>query len=285
MKKFKDFLSENLSGALVEPQSNAAAQAKQLGLTYVGFGRYEDPKTMQITHIVQNDRLVPFSKAVKTNTFQQQSGDDYGSYVKALRPEIDETSVTLTNHYKPERYDNNELDAIQLYTSTGYGDINQRLISLPTGIAAKDIQPTSPDDYVPSTIASLDSALAKSKAPMDFTVYAGIGGNYDPTQFASGQTMLFKSYRSTSLNPNVVLNNVGRDGEQSTAILQIQVQKDSSGMYVNDFSVASDESEYLLPRGTAVRIVDGPFRMVGSNQFTQETNLQVKYFNCILVNK
>jgi len=36
-------------------------------------------------------------------------------------------------------------------------------------------------------------------------------------------------------------------------------------MYVNDFSVASDESEYILPRGTAVQIVDGPFRMIGSN--------------------
>lgn len=283
MKKFRDFLSEDLGGALVEPQSNAAKQAKQLGLVYVGFGRYEDQKTGQITHIVQNDRLVPFSKAVKTNTFQQQSGDDYGSYVKAMRPEIEQTSVALTNYYKPEKYENDELDAIQLYTSTGYNDINQRLISLPTGIAAKNIQPTSPDDYVPSTIASLDSALSKSKSPMYFTVYAGIGNSYNPTQFVPGQTMTFKSYRSTSLNPNIILNNVERDGDQSTAVLQIQIKKDSSGMYVNDFSTNSDESEYLLPRGTSIRIVDGPFRMIGSNQFTQESNLQIRYFNCILV--
>lgn len=283
MKKFRDFLSEDLSGALVEPQSNAAKQAKQLGLMYVGFGRYEDPKTSQVTHVVQNDRLVPFSKAVKTNTFQQQSGDDYGSYVKAMRPEIDQVSVALTNHYKPENYSNEELDAIQMYTGMAYADVNQRLVSLPTGIDAKSVQPTSPDDYVPNVISNLDSAIAKSKAPMNFTVYTGLGGNYDPTQFAPGQEMSFKSYRSTSLNPNVVLNNIGRDGDQSVALFQIQIDKDTNGLYANDFSQASDESEYILPRGAKVKIVDGPSRSVGSNQFTGEQNLQVKYFNCILV--
>lgn len=283
MKKFRDFLSEDLSGALIEPQSNAAKQAKQLGLVYVGFGRYEDQQTRQITHIVQNDRLVPFSKAVKTNTFQQQSGDDYGSYVKAMRPEIDQVSVALTNHYKPENYSNEELDAIQMYTGSAYNDVNRKLISLPTGIDAKAIQPTTPDDYVPSIISNLDTAIAKSKSPIDFTVYTGLGGNYDPTTFAPGQEMSFKSYRSTSLNPNVVLNNIGRDGDQSVALFQIQVQKDTTGIYASDFSQASDESEYILPRGSKIRIIDGPFRSVGSNQYTNEQNLQVRYFSCILV--
>jgi hypothetical protein len=282
MKKFKEYLLEDLSGSLVEPQSNAAVQAKQLGLVYVGFGRYEDPNTRQITHIVQNDRLVPFAKAVKTNTYQQQSSDDYGSYAKAMRPEIDQVSVALTNHYKPEKYKVEELDAIQMYTNTAYSDVNQRLISLPMGINARDIQPTSPDDYVPGIINNMDSDLAKSKAPLVFTVYTGLGGNYDPTQFAPGQEMSFKSFRSSSLNPNVVLNNIGRDGEQSVALLQIQVQKDSNGIYVNDFSSNPDESEYILPRGAKIQIIDGPLRSVGSNQFTQESNLQVKYFKCIL---
>lgn len=283
MKKFRDFLSEDMTGALVEPQSNSSKQAKQLGLVYVGFGRYEDPKTRQITHIVQNDRLVPFSKAVKTNTFQQQSGDDYGSYVKAMRPEIDQVSAVLINHYKPENYKNEELDAIQMYTGTAYNDVNTRLISLPTGIDAKAIQPTSPDDYVPNIITNLDSAIAKSKSPIYFTVYSGLGSNYDPTQFAAGQEMSFKSYRSTSLNPNVVLNNISRNAEQSAAIFQIQIKKDSQGIYASDFSVASDESEYILPRGAKIKIVDGPYRSVGSNQFTGEQNLQVSYFNCMLV--
>jgi len=283
MKKFRDFLSEDLSGALIEPQSNAAKQAKQLGLVYVGFGRYEDQQTGQITHIVQNDRLVPFSKAVKTNAFQQQSGDDYGSYVKAMRPEIDQISVTLTNHYKPENYSNEELDAIQMYTGSAYNDVNRKLISLPTGIDAKEIQPTSPDDYVPTIISNLDTAIAKSKSPIDFTVYTGLGGNYDPTTFAPGQEMSFKSYRSTSLNPNIVLNNISRDGNESVALFQIQVQKDTTGLYASDFSQTADESEYIIPRGSKIRIIDGPSRSVGSNQYTNEQNLQVRYFNCILV--
>jgi hypothetical protein len=200
-----------------------------------------------------------------------------------MRPEIDQVSLTLTNHYKPENYSNEELDSIQMYTGMAYSDVNQRLISLPTGIDAKNVQPTSPDDYVPGIIANMDSAIAKSKSPMNFTVYTGLGGNYDPTQFSAGQEMIFKSYRSTSLNPNVVLNTIGRHADQSVAVFQIQVQKGSNGIYAGDFSQSSDEYEYILPRGAKIKIVDGPLRSVGSNQFTAEPNLQVSYFNCILV--
>jgi len=55
LKKFSQFMHEDFNAALQEPSSPAAAEAKKLGLQYVGFGRYEDPNTQQITHVVQND--------------------------------------------------------------------------------------------------------------------------------------------------------------------------------------------------------------------------------------
>lgn len=286
MKKFTEYLKEDLGGALVEPQSQSSADAKKLGLVYAGFGRYEDPKTNQITHVVQNDRLVPFSRAIRTNTFQQQSGDDYGNYVKNMKPDIDQVSQLLVNSYKPENYSPEELDAIQAFTDTAYYNINQRLISLPTGIGANAIQPVSIDDFVPKMIADIDSAIAKSKAPVDFMAYTGLGSAYDFTQFMPGQVMSFKGYRSTTLNPNIALNNNGRNGQQDnpqTVVLQIQIPKGSSGLYVSDFSAKPDEAEYILPRASAVQIVNGPTKITGSNAFTQESNLQVIYFNCVLV--
>ena len=98
-------MKEDLTGALVEPQSNSSSEAKKMGLTYVGFGRYTD-NTGQVTHIVQNDKLIPFSKAVKTNSFKQLSGDDYGSYAQSMQPQINQTHQDMTSSYPPENFSN-----------------------------------------------------------------------------------------------------------------------------------------------------------------------------------
>jgi len=287
MKKFNEYLSEDLNGALVEPKSASAAEAKRLGLTYVGFGRYEDPQTQQITHIVQNDRLVPFSKAMKTNTFKQQSSDDYGSYVKNLMPEINQTHQELSNFYMPENYNDDELDAVQAYTGIDFLDINDKLYTLPAGISAEQIQPEFEGDNIGSKVAALDSALQKVTAPKDFLVYTGLSSEYNVTDFKPGQIFKFKGYRSTSVNANIALNYNSRvnktTSRRQTVLLQINIKKGSSGMYVDDFSSNPGESEYLLPRATKVRIKSGPNKLVGSNAYSQDPNLEVVYFDCDLV--
>lgn len=283
MKKFSDFLSEDLYGALVEPQSNASQQAKSLGLTYVGFGRYENPQTQQITHIVQNDRLVPFGKATKTNTFTKQSGDDFGEYNKNMMPDIEQTNTELTSAYPPEAYSDQELDAIEEYTGEGYTEINDRLRSLPAGIPANQIEPMYQGDLIPSQINALDSALYKSVAPKDFIVYAALNSSYSIDSFKPSQILKFKGFRSTTLNPGVALNlsnsynqNTGR---KSTFLLQIHVKKGSNGMYLNEFSTQPGDSEFLLPRNTSIRIIEGPSKLVGSNKYTNELNHEVFFFS------
>jgi hypothetical protein len=287
MKKFNQYIKEDLGGALVEPKSASAEQAKQLGLTYVGFGRYEDPNTQQITHIVQNDRLVPFSKAMKTNTFKQQSSDDYGNYVKGMMPEIEQKRAQIGSYYRPEDYEDAELDAVEAYTGIDFLDINDKLYSLPTNIPADQIQPEFSDDNIAQKVAALDSALDKVAAPIDFITYTGLDTSYNLEDFVPGRTFQFKGYRSTSLNTNIALNYNSRTnktaGRKQTILLQIRVKKGSKGMYVDEFSSNPGESEYLLPRGSKVRINRGPNKLIGSNAYSQDPNLEVLYFDCDLV--
>lgn len=287
MKKFGEFLYEDLSGALVEPKSKSSQEAARLGLTYVGFGRYEDPKTGQITHVVQNDRLVPFNKAVKSNSFKSTSSDDFGSYNKNLKPDIEQNHADLVNHYVPEKYDENELAAIESYTGEDYLDINEKLYSLPTGIPANQIEPEFSDDDLPSKIAFLDSALNKSTAPKEFLTYISLGDGYKVEDFTPGQKVRFKGYRSTTINPNIALNFGGQTSGQNrrgqTIVIQLLVKKGAKGMYVDDYSSTPGEGEFLLPRGSVVKITSAPNKLVGSNGYSGEMNHQVIFFNAELV--
>ena len=287
MKKFNQYLYEDLNNALVEPSSNAAAEAKKLRLQYVGFGRYEDPNTQQISHVVQNDRLVPFNKAIKSNTFKQSSQDDYGNFVKQFAPDIEQNQAYMTDYYRPEYYDENELGAVEAYTGTDFFDINNKLYDLPTGIRADQIQPEYDGDPIPAQVAALDSALSKMKTDHEFLSYVGLGTEYDITSFAPGSTFRFKGYRSTTINPNIALNYNSRVNKsvsrQQTVMLQIKVPKGSKGMFVEDFSANPGESEFLLPRGSKVKVVSGPNKLVGSNAYTGSSGLEVLYFDCVLV--
>ena len=276
IKKFSKFMKEDLTGALVEPQSNSSAEAKKMGLTYVGFGRYTD-NTGQVTHIVQNDNLIPFSKAVKTNSFKQLSGDDYGSYAQSMQPQINQTHQDMTSSYPPENFSNDELDAIKAYTQGSYYDINEKLATLPTGVAANKIQPEFDGDNRPQMIASLDSALSKSQTPVDVLLYAGLSQDYDPLSLSAGKKFKFKGFRSATLDPTVVLNG------DSKMVMQIRVTAGSNGMYLDDYSAVPGEKEFLLPRGSQIKVISGPNKMVGSNAATQDSSKQIAYYDCQLV--
>ena len=286
LKKFSQFMHEDFNAALQEPSSPAAAEAKKLGLQYVGFGRYEDPNTQQITHVVQNDRLVPFNRAIKTNSFKSQSQDDYGNFTKQILPQVQGNEGVLIDYYRPEYYQEDELDAIEGFTSTDFMNINQKLYSLPTGITADQIQPEFDGDDVPQKIASLDSALARLKTPQQFLVYAGIGTEYDITNFVPGTSFTFKGFRSTTLNPNIALNYNSRVNKtanrQQTLLLQIKVKKGSNGMFVDDYSANPGESEFILPRASKIKVLSGPNKLVGTNAYTGSNGLEVLFFDCEL---
>lgn len=278
-------INEDLNRLLQQDDaSQSAKQAASLGLKYVGFGRYVDPKTNQVTHIVQNERLVPFNRAVRSNTFKAQSADDYGTYNAAVAPEVEQLHQFMTQAYAPEKYDDRELDAIYAFTSGRYHDINNRLASVPSDVPANKIERTSPDDTMPEMIASLDSAMKKNRVPLDFIVYTKIGPDYNINDFQPGVSFKFKGYRDTTTNMNALLaqsqQEVGASGRNQIALMQILVKKNSKGIYAADFSSNPEDYEFILPRGTKVEILNGPSNLVGSDAISGNMNLEVLYFDC-----
>jgi hypothetical protein len=123
-------------------------------------------------------------------------------------------------------------------------------------------------------------------APKDFIVYCGLSSELGVDDFQTGKKFKFKGYRSTSINPNIALNYNSRSTKSATrrqtVLLQIEVKEGSKGMYVEEFSSNPGQSEFLLPRGTAVKIKSGPHKLVGSNAYSEDPNLEVVYFNCEL---
>lgn len=278
MKKFsskhKTFFSEDLTSASSEPTSPAAAQARRMGLAYVGFGRYEDPKTRQVTHIVQNDRLVPFSKAVRTNSYAQSSTNDIGNFVKSLKQSTQQTHSELSASYPPEKYSEDELDAIKMFTENG-AQVNQALAALPAGIEAQDIQPTGPGDNTPQIVASLDNALNKSKVSANILTYSALPADME---IKPGDAFSFKGYRSTSIDLGAVLSSI----QGNKTVLQTLVPKGAKGMYVDDYSANPGEAEFIVPRGSVVTITGGPSRLRGA---VDGSDTEIVYYTAELSNK
>jgi hypothetical protein len=278
-------IKEDLNYAKAEPQSPAAQKASGLGLDYVGFGRYVDPKTQQVTHIVQNDKLVPFNRAVRTNTFQQQNADDYGNFNAQMLPQVQQLHQFMTQTYSPEKFDDRELDAIYYFTSNGYYDINNKLASLPAGVPANKIERSSPDDTMPDVIGSLDSAMKKIRVPQDFLTFTQLSPDIDMSAMQPGMSFAFKGYRDTTINIGSVLGqaqqSVGSSGRNQVVLLQIFIKKNSKGLYAADFSSNADDCEFILPRSTKIQIVNGPSNLVGSDAISGNMNLEVLYFECV----
>jgi hypothetical protein len=276
-------IKEELTNALLVPKKSPAAQeAASLGLQYVGFGRYEDPNSGQVTHIVQNDKLVPFSRALRTNTYQTHSSDDFGTYLNALAPDLDKDLSQLSKAFTPEKYSDEELDAIKKYTDTSYYNVSNVLNKLPMGIIGKQIQPANVSDDTPKLIEAMDSAMDRTKVPSDIIGYVSIGQSIDTNQIGAGRKIGFKSYRSTTLAMNTLLDQYTKSGSGGGVVLQVLIPKGSSGLYADDFSANPGEREFILPRSSSIEVLSGPNKLSGT-YMSADNNLEVHFYNCKLV--
>ena len=62
----------------MDEDSQASQQAKQMGLTYKGFGRWADPQTGKVTHKSDNGRLVAVDQQAQTQEPSGQQAPDGG---------------------------------------------------------------------------------------------------------------------------------------------------------------------------------------------------------------
>lgn len=280
------YLFEDLEPLIgdIDPNHPAVKEAARKGLVHVGFGRFEDPKVGQITHIVQNEKLIPFKKAVKTNTFKDQRQDELGAYMTAIDPAIQSLHTALAKHYGPEKYSNSELQSLNHFTTLGYDAINKKLGSLPSGIHSGKIEPEGIGDPTPDHITNMDEIMKKSRSPHDFSGYIKLGADHDLNNFQVGKAFRFKTFRNMSIHPGSVISTEtdrqGTGGRPQVAALQVHVKKNARGVYAHDFS-SNPKGDFILPRGAKLHIVGGPRKIVGSDAATGDLNREIVFYDAV----
>lgn len=307
MKNFNDFLEESLAlQAKSEPKSAAASEARRMGLTYMGFGRYADRKG-KLAYIVHDDRLVPYKSeddiddmyyksytsgskvSDKTETIRKEAdfyqnvsikrGNKDRKIIKQLSADMKAVDRQLFKFYKPGLFDSNEIDAIRNYTADGYQAINRYLYK------GHDDNATAEDDaYIANMINNLDSAFEETQAPFAYTVYSGLSSRYSANKFQVGGEYIFRGYVSTSLDFGTAIGLFSDVGEtEQSIVLQIEIAKGQKSIYLDAISDNSGENETLLPRGSKIKVVSGP-HVMDASLFTDAYDTKtIALFHCTLV--
>lgn len=307
MKNFNDFLEESLAlQAKSEPKSAAASEARRMGLTYMGFGRYADRKG-KLAYIVHDDRLVPYKSeddiddmyyksyasgskvSDKTETIRKEAdfhqkvsikrSTEDRKIIKQLNADVKAVDRQLFKFYKPGLFDSNEIDAIRNYTADGYQAVNRYLYK------GHDDNATPEDDaYLANMINSLDSAFEETQAPFDYTVYSGLSSRYSANKFQVGGEYIFRGYVSTSLDFGTAIGLFSDVGEtEQSIVLQIEIAKGQKSIYLDAISDNSGENETLLPRGSKIKVVSGP-HVMDASLFTDAYDTKtIALFHCTLV--
>lgn len=277
MLKYSDFLTETLAAEIkAEPRSAAARQAKKMGLTYVGFGRYTDKKG-KVAYIVDDDKLVPYrgTKEIQklydaTLDFDMDIEDENGKgreaqkqlnqlskvqrkrsvednkILRTKKKEIAATARELRKFYSARTFTDDELSAIEDYTREGYGDVNRYLYK-----GHDEGADHSTDQQVNATIAGLDSAFEGSEAPFKYSVYTGLSDRYKAEKIKPGMDYIFRGYLSTSLDYSTAID--GFTNSEQPVVLQIEINKGHKAIYVDSVSGVDGEEETILPRGSRDR--------------------------------
>lgn len=154
------------------------------------------------------------------------------------------------DHYTSTKYTPQELAALQGWTN---GDtalqVNSILANLETGIPHHKVKG---DKGVKDMVGLLDSAMEREKTPDDLMAYIPLMGDIKKP------LVQFKGYQSATLDPSQV---------SSEALIQLIIPKGSHGVYMDDFSTTPGQSEFLLPRATGMRIVNGPKKIPETGQY------------------
>lgn len=310
MKKFGEYLEETLAAEIKsEPKSAAAKEARKLGLTYMGFGRYANSKG-EIAYLVDNDRLIPYksrddigamydkqkiapkkvstsAKNVGKNVQQEPDWSYYNNalinrgkedqkIVKQKDKEATAVAKQLEKFYKPGMFTEDEIDAISEYTNEGYGLVNRYLYKGHD----PDVTPEQ-DEYLARMIENLDSAFEETQAPFPYTVYSGLSGRYSADKIQPGSEYIFRGYLSTSLSFDVSISSFA-EGDNAV-VLQIEIAKGQKSIYVDPLSEHQGEAETMLPRGSKIKVVSGPHVTDYSIVNTSADPMKISLFHCVLV--
>lgn len=302
-----DRLDENLAAEVKSEnrRTGPARQAKQMGLTYAGFGRYLDAKG-KVAYVVQDGKLVPYKgmediqkmydKAENATTDEkyQQIKAQADTHSKIYRAQEKEDSRLIKSKFREAQKFNRELnkwtaqidfteeqfEALQEYTDTYYDSVNRYLYKgHDEGVDAMR------DSDIVRVISAIDSAFDEAQAPFDYTVYTGLSSRYKANKIVEGEQYLFRGYLSTSLDANVAAGGYTDESKDGRVLLQIDIKQGQKALHIDEISNRQGELETILPRGSMVQIVSGPHPIDPTilDPNMGDMNGQVLLFHCVIV--
>lgn len=181
----------------------------------------------------------------------------------------------LLKSYKPNMFDQAELDAIGFYKNGGAEAINRYLYKgHDEGVTNEQAA------QIEASVQAMDSAFENTQTPFAYTAYTGLSGRYNPESFKEKGEYIFRGYTSASLDFTTAIDTLP---EGAGVVLQIEVSKGQKSIYADAVTENTGEKESLLPRGSKIQVISGPHNIedtiVGSNP---QGNM-VSLFHCQLI--
>jgi hypothetical protein len=269
--------------------SPAGEQAKKLGLTYFGFGRWgkadtvthkETQRGMILNQLKKTEKAVqPAKEVAKTNRdllnrVDSTNSDDVqlggrGSYV-ALRHMKTRAKTAPNKHFSYQEFiDRNakiratftksESQALTDYTGESYSDIN--LFLRQKDSKSKEAQDQAArlldiDPRITTRVANIDSAMDKSILDRDIVVMRGMSQpeqkKFEAILKSDGDKDIeSRAYLSTTLSVGTAYESFGEDKK----MMVIRVPKGTKAIWLPDISGHEHESEVLLQRNLKLRLI------------------------------
>lgn len=283
MKKYGEYIEESLAlQAKAEPKSAAAKEARKMGLTYMGFGRYADKKG-KLAYVVHDDRLVPYKSeddvdsmhykaytaqeseplAKKKNISPAAKGQpakpskaellkkdaDFYSNVNSKRSKED--AKILKDLYKDANavdkelfkfYQPNMFDEAELQAIDDYTSNGYTEINRYLYKGHDDGVSPEQDEIINRTIETLDSAFEETQTPFPYTVYSGLSSRYSADKFQLGGEYIFRGYVSTSLDFNTAIGGFADVGASDQPVV-LQVELKKGQKAIYVDAVSAHEGE------------------------------------------
>ena len=283
MKKYGEYIDESLAlQAKSEPKSAAAKEARKMGLSYMGFGRYADRKG-KLAYVVHDDRLVPYkseddvdSMHYKAYTAQESepvtkkkniTPTTKGQPAKPSKAELlkkdaefysnvnskrsKEDAKILKDLYKDANavdkelfkfYQPNMFDEAELQAIDDYTSSGYAEINRYLYTGHDDGVLPEQDEIINRTIETLDSAFEETQTPFPYTVYSGLSSRYSADKFKLGGEYIFRGYVSTSLDFNTAIGGFADVGASDQPVV-LQVELKKGQKAIYVDAVSAHEGE------------------------------------------
>jgi hypothetical protein len=321
MMKFEDFIAESLAAEVKsEPRSNASAQARKLGLTYMGFGRYADNKG-QLAYTVDNDRLIPYKKrdevqSMYAKTVTAAPAPKTKAPVKGKPQDKSKGSTQKVDKAKEAEFYNAALNRRDREDTKILKTKNKEALAVNKELS-KAYSPGMFDENEYNAIAAYASSSNDTAAVVNRYLYKGFDEGTDPNTAAQIEdlvTNLDSAFQETQApfpytvyaglsgryNPESFMQKgeyifrgyvsaslnysmaLGDSGEGGT-ILQIELSQGQKSIYLDSLGVNAGEMEVMLPRGSKIKLISGPHALDDSLVSENPQGNMVSLFHCQLV--